>query len=232
MIGVAADIVGTDDDRAGRTDIWDFVIDSVEDRWLLGFGWFSFWDDPANRAELFERTGEQFDSAHSSFMDTLLFLGGVGVVLLLAVVVFGLGRTWWEALGGTSWAMAWWAAVGMFAFIENVAESRIAFHSIFWLLLVAPGLRGDPLRRGLAQFGSQRGTARTTALRVVHLPVARVLATRLRRLDGSVNTRDRAATRGRRSARRRQPPSPGSSSPSSLSFAVILIRIAVPVGLA
>ena len=72
-------------------------------------------------------------------METLLYLGGVGVVLLLAVVVFGFGRTWWEALGGTSWAMAWWAAVGMFAFIENVTQSHIAFHSIFWLLLVAPG---------------------------------------------------------------------------------------------
>ena len=138
-IGVAADVVGEDATLTGRRDIWDFVVDSVEDRWLLGFGWYSFWDDPANRAELFERTGRQLDSAHSSFIETLLFLGGVGVVLLLAVVLFGFGRTWWEALGGKSWAMAWWAAVGMFAFIENVAESMIAYHSIFWLLLVAPG---------------------------------------------------------------------------------------------
>ena len=137
-IGLAADVVG-DDSTASRRDTWDFVVDSVEDRWLVGFGWFSFWDDPVNRAELFERTGQQFDSAASSFMETLLYLGGVGVVLLLAVVVFGFGRTWWEALGGTSWAMAWWAAVGMFAFIENVTQSHIAFHSIFWLLLVAPG---------------------------------------------------------------------------------------------
>lgn len=138
-IGVAADVFGKDATLTGRRDIWDFVVDSVEDRWLVGFGWYSFWDDPANRAELFERTGRQLDSAHSTFMETLLFLGGVGVVLLLAVVLFGFGRTWWEALGGTSWAMAWWAAVGMFAFIENVTESMIAYHSIFWLLLVAPG---------------------------------------------------------------------------------------------
>ena len=139
LVGIAADVLGRDDSSSGRREIWDFAVDSVEDRWLVGFGWFSFWDDPANRAELLERTGRQLDSAHSSFVETLLYLGGVGVVLLLAVVLFGFGRTWWEALGGTSWAMAWWAAVGMFAFIENVAESRIAFHSIFWVLLVAPG---------------------------------------------------------------------------------------------
>jgi O-antigen ligase len=139
LVGIATDVLRSDDSGTGRREIWDFAVDSVEDRWLVGFGWFSFWDDPVNRAELFERTGRQLDSAHSSFVETLLYLGGVGVVLLLAVVVFGFGRTWWEALGGTSWAMAWWAAVGMFAFIENVVESRIAYHSIFWMLLVAPG---------------------------------------------------------------------------------------------
>jgi O-antigen ligase len=138
-IGLAADAFGEDGTRTGRRDVWDFVLESVEDRWLAGFGWNSFWDDPANRAELFERTGRPLDSAHSSFMETLLWLGVVGLLLLLVVVLFGFGRTWWEALGGRSWAMAWWAAVGMFAFVENVTESMIANHSIFWLLLVAPG---------------------------------------------------------------------------------------------
>jgi O-antigen ligase len=138
-IGVAADAFGEDATLTGRRDIWDFVLDSVEDRWLVGFGWRSFWDDPAQRAELFERTGRQLDSAHSSFMETLLWLGAVGLLLLFVVVLFGFGRAWWEALGGRSWAMAWWAAVGMFAFIENVAESMIVDHPIFWLLLVAPG---------------------------------------------------------------------------------------------
>jgi exopolysaccharide production protein ExoQ len=136
---LVAGVFGKDTTLTGRRDIWDFVLDSVEDRWIIGFGWFSFWDDPDNRAELFRRTGRTLDTAHSTFMETLLFLGGIGLLLLCVVVLFGVGRTWWEALGGQSWAMAWWAAVGMFAVLENVTESMIAYHSIFWVLLVAPG---------------------------------------------------------------------------------------------
>jgi O-antigen ligase len=139
VIGYGSDLIDVDDDSNGRREIWEFVVDSVEDRWLAGFGWSSFWDDAANRAELLERTGRTLDSAHSSFVDTLLYLGAVGLMLLLVVVLFGFGRTWWEALGGKSWAMAWWAAVGMFAFITNVMESMMALNSIFWVLLIAPG---------------------------------------------------------------------------------------------
>ena len=128
-----------DSSLSARTKVWDFVFDSVEDRWLVGFGFQSFWDDDPRVTEHFDRTGQLYDSAHSTFFDTLLFLGGIGLLLLLVVVALGVGRVWWEALGGQSWAMAWWTAVATFAFIENVTESMIAMHSIFWVLLIAPG---------------------------------------------------------------------------------------------
>jgi O-antigen ligase len=162
-VGFAADVFGKDDTLTGRRDIWDFVIDSVEDRWLAGYGWQAFWDDAANRAELFERTGRQLDAAHSTFMETLLFLGGVGLVLLAAVVLFGFGRTWWEALGGKSWAMAWWAAVGMFAFVENVTESMIKYHSVFWVLLVAPGFAATRYAEVTAEMPGHARRDRSTS---------------------------------------------------------------------
>lgn len=134
-------LVGKDATLTGRTDIWDYVVDVVGDRPLVGFGFASFWDTEANRVALGER--REFstvpDAAHSSFMETLLFLGGIGLVLLLVVVAMSLGRTWLAALGGRSWPMAWWAAVSTFALVENVTESMIAYHSIFWVLLVAAG---------------------------------------------------------------------------------------------
>ncbi len=68
-------------------------------------------------------------------METLLFLGGIGLLVLLIVVILGFGRTWWIALECQSWAMAWWAATATFCLLENITESMIVYNSIFWWLL-------------------------------------------------------------------------------------------------
>jgi len=134
--------VGKDGSLTGRTDIWDYVFDVVADRWATGFGFQSFWDDEANRRALSARRSVTWipDAAHSSFMETLLFLGVVGLGLILIVVVVSFAGAWWAALGSSSWPMAWWVGVATFALLENLMESMIAYHSIFWVLLVAPGL--------------------------------------------------------------------------------------------
>lgn len=117
-----------------RAHTWDAVFEAVEDRWIVGFGFQSAGDIAADVG--FRTT---IGGAHSTFVETLLSLGGIGLILLLAVVVFNVGRVWWQALGGQSWAMGWWAAVSTFALIENVTESMLNYHSIFWVLLVSPG---------------------------------------------------------------------------------------------
>lgn len=134
--------VGKDGSLTGRTDIWDYVFDVVADRWVTGFGFQSFWDDEANRRALSARRSVTWmpDAAHSSFMETLLFLGVVGLGLILIVVLLSFAGAWWSALGSSSWSMAWWVGVATFALLENLMESMIAYHSIFWVLLVAPGL--------------------------------------------------------------------------------------------
>lgn len=134
-IQMLADSFDDDSVLVQRADTWDFVFNAVEDRWIVGFGFQSFWDTEAAGVGASGAVG----SSHSTFVETLLYLGGIGLLLLLVVVIFGVGRVWWEALGGQSWAMGWWAAVASFVLLENVTESMISFHSIFWALLVAPG---------------------------------------------------------------------------------------------
>ena len=107
-IGIMAfgDSLSDDSPLAARSRIWDAVFDAVEDRWIVGFGFQSVGDIPVDVG-----FSTSIGGAHSTFVETLLSLGAIGLILLLAVVVFNVGRVWWQALGGQSWAMGWWAAV-------------------------------------------------------------------------------------------------------------------------
>jgi O-antigen ligase len=135
-IGIMAfgDSLSDDSPLAVRSRIWDAVFTAVEDRWIIGFGFQSVGNIASDVG-----FSTSIGGAHSTFVETLLSLGAIGLILLLAVVVFNVGRVWWQALGGQSWAMGWWAAVSTFALMENVTESMLNYHSIFWMLLVSPG---------------------------------------------------------------------------------------------
>ena len=154
-----ASLVGKDASFTARRDVWGFVVDAVRHRPLTGYGFASFWDDPINIANQYDRIGRMGAFAHSTFVETLLFLGSVGLALLIVVVVFSVGRVWWAALGNCGPAMAWWTATAMFAFAENLAESMILFHSIFWILLVAPGFAA--LRNTIGGVNQPRRTVNT-----------------------------------------------------------------------
>ena len=142
---VWGDSLGDDSALGQRSDTWNAVFDAVEDRWIVGFGFQSVGDITAEGG--FTAT---IGGAHSSFVEVLLSLGAIGLILLLVTVVFTTGRVWWQALAGQSWAMGWWAAVATFAVMENVTESMISYHSIFWVLLVAPGFAAIRYARSTA----------------------------------------------------------------------------------
>ena len=134
-----ASLVGRETSFSARRDVWEFVVDVVRQRPLTGYGFATFWDDPDNIAKQYNQIGILSWFAHSTFIEALLYLGLIGLALLIVVVLSSLGRVCWVALGSSSIAMAWWVATAMFALAENLVESMIAFHSIFWVLLVAPG---------------------------------------------------------------------------------------------
>ena len=107
-----------------RRDVWEFVVDTVRQRPLTGYGFGSFWDDPDNVANQYDRIGRLGLFAHSTFFEALLFLGAVGLTLLIVVVATSVGRVRGTAIGNRELAMAWWTATAMFAFAENVAETH------------------------------------------------------------------------------------------------------------
>jgi len=138
--GVLSQLVRKDATLSGRTVVWGYVVDAVESRWIIGFGYAAFWDSPDNQRDYMETSGlDWVASSHSTFVDALVFLGSVGLVLVVALVVTSVGRMWWLALRLPDRQRAWWSGVGAFALVENLAESMMYAHSIFWMLLLVPG---------------------------------------------------------------------------------------------
>ena len=123
---------------AQRRTIWRGAWRYIDDRWVEGYGFFSFFEVPGRAAEQ-----EFFDrgSAHSSFVEVLLGLGIVGLTLFTVVVVAAL----WNAVR-SAWrdpiAVAWMRlAVVVFLVTENLTESFILWFSYNWVILCAAALR-------------------------------------------------------------------------------------------
>jgi exopolysaccharide production protein ExoQ len=156
MIPLVARVVGKDSTFSGRRVVWSFVSDSLDNRWLEGFGFGSFWNDPANQqAYIAYSRLDWVASSHSTFVDTLVWLGVIGLGILIVVVLVGLGRLWWFATTRGGWESTWWCGVGAFALVENVAESMWLLQSTFWVLLLASGFVAVRLWAGLPPLGDR-----------------------------------------------------------------------------
>jgi O-antigen ligase len=96
--------------------VWSFIFDALGDRWLHGFGFASFWDDPATQQAYIAYSHRSWlASSHSTFVDTLAWLGIVGLVLVLIVVVAGLAALCSYAITRGGWESTWWCGLGEFA---------------------------------------------------------------------------------------------------------------------
>jgi exopolysaccharide production protein ExoQ len=137
FVGPITSALGKDPTLSDRRTIWSYLRSQISERPIRGFGYGSFWDDPERVYPLYELTGSVYGSAHSSFMETWLWLGLVGVGLLAVLLVQAAARVgaivWSGSNLGTSAGVV---AVGIFVLMENLTESMISLHSLFWTLLV------------------------------------------------------------------------------------------------
>ncbi len=155
-----ASLVGKDASFTARRDVWGFVVDAVRHRPLTGYGFASFWDDPDNIANQYDRIGRLgcVRPQHVRRNAALPRLNRIGPTDRRGCVQRRQGLVG-QRSATASPAMAWWTATAMFAFAENLAESMILFHSIFWVLLVAPGFAA--LRNTIGGVTQPRRTVNT-----------------------------------------------------------------------
>jgi len=81
-------LLGRSDDLTGRLDIWAAVIELVEQRPVLGWGWVSYWApwvDPFDDLVIIK--GVRYLQAHNAWLDVLLQLGWVGLIVFTILIV-------------------------------------------------------------------------------------------------------------------------------------------------
>jgi exopolysaccharide production protein ExoQ len=80
------ELLDKDPTLTGRTDLWPYVIDSIYERPVLGWGYVGFWTPSNPRAVEISSLmgwGSYVAEAHNGFLQILLYIGVVGTVYFL-----------------------------------------------------------------------------------------------------------------------------------------------------
>ena len=138
--------VGRDTTLSGRTVVWSALLDVVQQRPLLGYGYGAFWEGGTGASAVLYAwllaTGlGSHTSADNGILDLWLHLGLLGVLVFLCEFV----RAFWRAVGWarltTTTEGLWPLAYLIFMLVFNLFESAIlAYNSILWILYVEASL--------------------------------------------------------------------------------------------
>jgi exopolysaccharide production protein ExoQ len=88
---VATGLLGKNSTFTGRLPLWqDSFSYGIAERPWFGHGWLAFWTQDRVSFEVLLRANWKVPHAHNAFIDTWLYLGLIGVVLLVAIYIRGL----------------------------------------------------------------------------------------------------------------------------------------------
>lgn len=152
------DALGARDDLALRTDLWSLMDYYIRLRPVQGWGWFGTWDpDLAPFGIINFMLTEQHTTALNAYLDTLLQVGWVGLVLLIALIATALVRAWLVSATRRSVVYAWTPLVLVTLAVTSLFES-FALFGTGWLLLVLCAVRAGQSRSWRDLVGPQPPT--------------------------------------------------------------------------
>ena len=132
--------MGKDITLTGRTGLWEAVLDMVQERPWLGYGYSGFWlgTDGEGSAYVLQLVGWPATYSHNGVLDLLLDVGYIGLfVFLLSFAI-----SWFGAIAlarSTKTSNGFWPLMLLtFTLLSNVTDSTILRqNSIYWVLYVA-----------------------------------------------------------------------------------------------
>lgn len=130
---------GKDLTLTGRADIWPFVIDKIQERPWLGYGFNGFWHGiQGESAYIIRAMRWPVPDSHNGYLDFILNIGLVGFSLFLLISWSTLVKTYALLRQKFKWEYIWPFIFLMYLVIINFTEtSLIAQNSVFWVLYTA-----------------------------------------------------------------------------------------------
>jgi O-antigen ligase len=145
------DALGRNITLTGRTQLWELVLERIQERPWFGYGYGGFWLGWAGpSAQVWAATNWLPPDAHNGFLNAMLDVGVVGLVLLLASLVGSTRRALALVLQHKTFDALLPLMFISYFVLSNIAETAaLTYNSIVWMLFVtiAIQLRGGRIGR-------------------------------------------------------------------------------------
>jgi len=147
---------------SGRAFIWPEVVRYAQERFLLGYGYESFWT-PGRIEAISKELGWGLREAHNAYLEVWLWLGAVGIVLLLMVVITAMTAAvrGFRATNNATYTLP--VGLVVFGLINAGFESGMVIATLVAFIagccLMELGLFGDPVN---SIAGTKLGPGRST----------------------------------------------------------------------
>lgn len=141
-VGALLDRLGKDVTLTGRTLLWPAVLEMIQERPWLGYGYSAFWLGlEGESATLWFITNQEYDHAHNGILDLWLDLGLMGMSVFALTYLLAFGRAVvWVRMTKTMEGL-WPLAFLTFVLLYNLTESALLLrNNLIWILFVAVAL--------------------------------------------------------------------------------------------
>ena len=131
---------GEDATLTGRATFWPYLIDAVNQRFWLGYGYDAYWegglDGPAAVLIQLSSVTEKF-SAHNGYLETMLSTGFVGLGFFIAVIWLAILKFIVKARSTREFIYLYPILIVLFFLLINLPTNHFnTYNSLMWVIFV------------------------------------------------------------------------------------------------
>lgn len=134
-------LINRSPDLTGRTFLWSYILEfAVLQHPLIGHGFGAMWalKDFVDAVSTSQGWSFQITNGHSGYMDTLLNLGGIGLLLLMYVFISAFQRTARHFIQNSNPVNMLPLLVVSYVFLANLSISFVQeIESFHWMILIS-----------------------------------------------------------------------------------------------